>query len=79
MTKTICDICGKDAVYGKDGAYEEYVLPVVNEYYIINRGVKITAYEKLEVCNYNLCDKCKATLANTINYMRHEKGKLWKK
>ena len=63
MKKTVCDICGN---YATD---EEFIFPCYNQYYAMNRGIKIASFEKLETHKYNLCDKCKIMIANAILIM----------
>ena len=60
MIKIVCDRCGGEK------EIKHYVFPMLNEYYVQNRGKKLASFFKCEDVEVDLCKECELILANVI-------------
>lgn len=56
----VCDRCGGEK------ETKHYVFPMLNEYYVQNRGKKLASFFKHEDVEVDLCRECELILANVI-------------
>lgn len=61
--KCTCDICGADA------SQDEFIVPFVNTYYAMRNGVKLSSFDRIEPCNFNLCFKHYCEIAKVLKSM----------
>lgn len=61
MIKTVCDRCGSEK------ETKHYIFPMLNEYYVQNRGKKkLASFFKCKDVEVDLCRECELILANVI-------------
>nr|DAG20745.1 MAG TPA: hypothetical protein [Caudoviricetes sp.] len=60
MIKIVCDRCGGEK------ETKHYVFPMLNEYYVQNRGIKLASFFRYEDREIDLCSECELILANVI-------------
>lgn len=61
MIKTVCDRCGSEK------ETKHYIFPMLNEYYVQNRGKKNQPpFFKCKDVEVDLCRECELILANVI-------------
>lgn len=60
MIKITCDLCGKDVDTTTDYEIE---IPRVVGYYAMSYGVKVCAFDRVELSQTHLCKKCGNALA----------------